>query len=166
MIPVVRILLIAASYLAACFGAGCALLVGAFCIIRAQSSEMLRIADSLDLTLLMAVIGVSEFIAVFALLPAMPVIAYSERRGVRSFWFYTYAGALIGPLGYLLYVGVITLSDPNEALRALARSFMLPGSGIWLLTTFSGFFGGVTYWLLAGRSAGIQRTRATLQVRS
>jgi hypothetical protein len=94
-----------------------------------------------------------------------------RRRGrdgpwVRSFWFYTYAGALIGPVSYLLYVGTVTLPEPNEALRVLAHSFAFPGWGIWLLTAFSGFFGGLVYWLMAGRSAGIQRTRATLQARS
>ena len=85
---------------------------------------------------------------------------------MRSFWFYTYAGALIGPVSYLLYVGILTLPKPNDALRVLAHSFAFPGWGIWLLTAFSGFFGGLVYWFMAGRSAGIQRTRATLQARS
>jgi hypothetical protein len=166
MSAVVRILLIAASYLAASFGAGCALSLGVLCVIRAQSSELLRIADSPDLKLLIAMIAVSsEFTAVLALLPAMPVIVYSERRGMRSFWFYTYTGALIGPVSYLLYLGIVTLPEPNEALRVLAHSFAFPGWGMWLLTAFSGFFGGLVYWLMAGRSAGIQRTRATPRAR-
>src|SRR5215470_8304651 len=167
MSPVVRFLLIAASYLAACFRAGCALLLGVLCVIHSQPSELLRIADSPDLKHLMAMIAVSsEFTAVLALLPAMPVIVYSERRGMRSFWFYTYAGALIGPVSYLLYLSIVTLPEPNEALRALASSFAFPGWGIWLLTAFSGFFGGLVYWLMAGRSAGIQRAPASLQARS
>jgi hypothetical protein len=161
---VVRILLIVASYLAACFGAGCALVLGVLCVIRSQSSELVRIAESPDLKHLVAMIAVSsEFIAILALLPAMPVIVYSERRGTRSFWFYTYAGALIGPVSYLLYLGIVTFPEPNEALRTLAHSFAFPGWGIWLLATFSGFFGGLVYWLMGGRGAGIQRTSATLQ---
>jgi hypothetical protein len=35
----------------------------------------------------------------------------------------------------------------------LAHNFAFPGRGIWLLTAFSGFFGGLVYWLMAGRSA-------------
>jgi hypothetical protein len=85
---------------------------------------------------------------------------------MRSIWFYTYAGALVGPMSYVLYVGIVTLPERNEALRVLADSFAFPRRAIWLLTAFSGFFGGLVYWLMAGRSAGIQRTRATPQARS
>jgi hypothetical protein len=167
MSPVIRILLIAASYLAASLGAGCALSLGMLYLSRSQSGELLRVAASPDLNILMVVIAVSsEVIAVLALLPAMPVIVYSERRGVRSFWFYAYAGALIGPMSYLLFVGISTLSEPNKALGVLAHSLAFPGWGIWLLTAFSGFFAGLIYWLMAGRSAGIQRTCATLPARS
>jgi hypothetical protein len=125
----------------------------------------LGIADSLDLKLLIALITVpSEIIAVLALLPAMPVIVCSERRGIRSFWFYTYAGALTGPVSYFLYLAIIALPEPNKAIQVLADSFAFPGWGMWLITSFSGFFGGLVYWLMAGRSAGIQRTRAVLRV--
>jgi hypothetical protein len=137
------------------------------CVIRAQSGEALSIPDSPEVKFLMAMIAVSsEFPAFLALLPAMPVIVYSERRGMRSFWFYTYAGALIGPVSFLLYLGIVTLPEPSKALRALARSFAFARWGIWLLTVFSGFFGGLIYWLMAGRGAGIQRAHATLQARS
>src|SRR6267378_5190941 len=95
MSPGVRILLIAASYLAASFGAGCALSLGMLCLIRSQSSELLRIVDSPDLKLLMAMIAVSSgFTAVLALLAAMPMILGATRDALflvlhvcrRTYW--------------------------------------------------------------------------------
>jgi len=127
-------------------------MLGMLYVDRAQSSEPLHLPP---LDLFMAVIAVSsEFVAVLALLPTIPLIVYSERRGMRSFWFYAIAGALIGPVSFLLLT------------RALAHSFVFPGWETCLLTAFSGLFGGLIYWLMAGRSAGIRPTRATLQARS
>jgi hypothetical protein len=155
---VLRILLIAASYLAASFVAGCAALLGALFVM----GEPLHIASSSDRGLLIVMIAVSsEFTAVSALLPAMPAIAYAERRGIRSFRFYTYAGALIGPVSCVIYANIGMLPELNEALRMLANSFAFPL--LWLITAVSGFLGGLVYWLMAGRSVGIQRAHATLR---
>ena len=164
MTPVVRVFVIALSYLAASLGAGCALSLWVFFEIRLSSSELFHIPESHDLKGLIAMIAVSsQFTAVLGLAPALPAIVYSERRRVRSFWSYAYGGALIGLLSYVLYFAVLTLPEPTQALQVLRHSFAFPGWGIWLLTPFSGFSGGIVYWLVAGRNAGIQRASAITQ---
>lgn len=163
MAPVVRVLVIVLSYLLASFGAGCTSLLWLFFAIRISTSELLRIPNLLDLKGFLALIMVStEFTAVLGLAPSLLAIVYSEHRRMRSFWFYAYGGAMIGLLSCALYLAVLTLADPAQAPPALGYFFAFPGWGMWLLSAFSGFSGGIVYWLLAGRNAGLQRATTVI----
>jgi hypothetical protein len=146
------------SYLAASLSAGCVLSLLLAMLFGPE--DLLRTANLLGLKRLTAMTALfSGFSATLGLLPALAAIVYSERRGVRSFWFHTYAGALVGTMSYLLFLGILTFPEPKDTFLVLSHSLGFPAVGVWLVTTTAGFLGGLVYWVLAGRSAGILRVR-------
>lgn len=149
-----RILLIAGSYLCACLAAGSTISLLFVGLILSHGSFDLISPPALKA--LAAAIAVSSgFGAVLGLLPALPAIVYSERRGVRSFWFYTYGGSMIGLLSYSLFLGAFTRPEPDEVFRG----FTFPHVGVWLMVACAGFLAGLVYWLMAGRSAAVSPLR-------
>ncbi|WP_407155653.1 hypothetical protein [Bradyrhizobium sp. STM 3557] len=146
------------SYLAASLVAGSILFLWLSLTISIHSGKLFLFPVSYDLKGLLIVIAVSsELAAVLGLLPALPTIIYSEQRGIRSFWFHAYGGALIGLGAYLQYLMVLALPDLAQVFDLLENSFAFPGYGMWLATALSGFCGGAMYWILVGRNKVVRR---------
>ena len=93
----------------------------------------------------------TSLVVVFALLPAALVIAISEVLRMRSFIYYGVGGALVALASYyrLRHFG-----PAGKHYRCACRSAM-PCN--WRPPP--GFFGGLAYWLIAGRNAGRWRER-------
>ena len=131
--PVDRFLVILGGYVGACISAAVAVTL-AFWITRMVDAP---IPVGLALTIIMLPVMtpfVIGFIAVYALLPAGLVIICAELAKIHSPFFYGPAGIAAAALGYALF-------DVSELIS-------LP------LLAVGGLAGGLTYWRIAGRSAG------------
>jgi hypothetical protein len=91
---------------------------------------------------------VSAFVAAFAFVPAVIAIIITETFGLRSVLFYALAGGLIGLFcGYSLgFIGPLPRFD-----------FDMPLGTNFELLAAAGIAGGLVYWLIAGRGAGLWR---------
>jgi hypothetical protein len=86
------------------------------------------------------------YVGFVAFVPALVLIAIAETFDIRSIFYYTIAGAAIG---LFAYYG----SDFSAALESTTD---LPPVSFGLqLVAASGIIGGFTYWLFAGRKAGL-----------
>ena len=139
--PVDRIFVILAGYLGACLGAGFVLTLGWWVagVLSPQSrSPVMPLMVIFPGSLL-----ASGYIAVFALLPTLCVMAFTEFMKVRSTMFYGLAGATAAILAYCLYTAVF--------FREVSLSVVLGGL---VFVAVPGLAGGLIYWWIAGRSAG------------
>jgi hypothetical protein len=95
-------------------------------------------------------------VGAFALAPALPAIVVAEATRIRSPWFYGLTGALAGPSAYYLYafwndVGLYASRHrPHQSTVEAVVSY----AGFGGILISAGLIGGLTYWRLAGRSAG------------
>jgi hypothetical protein len=86
----------------------------------------------------------SAGVAAVAWMPAVPLIIYGESKPERSMWFYAAAGLFCGLFwGGTLFAVQIFRDIDVGLLQVMLRSFTLPGA-----------VAGLTYWLVAGRTAG------------
>jgi hypothetical protein len=93
---------------------------------------------------------VSAFVAAFAFVPAVIAVIVTETFSLRSVVLYAIAGGLIGLFcGYSL--GFI---EPMPQFQ-----FNMPLGTNFELLAAAGIAGGLVYWLIAGRSAGLWRDR-------
>jgi hypothetical protein len=142
-----RIFVILGGYLGACLGAG-------FVLNMVFWTAAFVAPDSRSATMPLAIIlpgtlFAGGYIAVFALLPTLLVIIYTEFAKVRSAVFYGLAGVAGAVLGYSLYILLF--------LRGAFDSTIL-GGGL-LFFAVPGLAGGLIYWRIAGRSAGLASMR-------
>jgi hypothetical protein len=91
---------------------------------------------------------VALFVAYFAFVPALLVILLGEFLPRRDWLFYAIAGAVVSVLviGYVRGVGDAAFSASRDPFFVMA---MLGG----------GMVGGIAYWVVAGRRAGVWRDR-------
>ena len=143
--PIDRPVVILGGYIGACIAAGLALAL-AYAV-----SPGLRNPGGVDqLGLLYALTGVaSMFIGMFALLPALPFLIYTERRSVRSPVFYAVAGVLVAVLSFIAYVTLFGRGPNAVSVKEIVRD-----SAAIVLFAPAGLVAGLTYWLISGRSAG------------
>jgi len=112
-------------------------------------------------SLLFSIPFVALFVAYFAFIPSVPAILLAEILGKRDWLFYAVAGGIVAVivLGFFwqaadeMYLVAEALA---EAGQAETRSVMAdPGAALLMIA--AGMFGGIGYWLVAGRSAGSWR---------
>jgi hypothetical protein len=167
--PVDRIVVIAGGYVAACMIAAILLLISVAIFSQltrdpasissspVTTSGLEQLASSFTI-----VLSLSAGIGVFALIPALPVIARTERKQVRSLIYYLIAGALTGIVSFALYLALLfapawwawltgTLPSSAAQSRPGAIQMVLAWFSIFVLP---GLGAGFTYWLVAGRKAG------------
>jgi hypothetical protein len=96
-----------------------------------------------EIALLSAMAGTLS--GIFALPFALPVIAVVEWLGARSWIGYALAGIGVAMAGFI----VLIAAEPPD--RTILNDYAFRA----FLT--SGFFGGLTYWAIAGRRAGGSR---------
>ncbi len=99
------------------------------------------LADNMERGVFSVVVGFGAFfISIFALLPAMVVIAVAEAFRLRSVLIF----AILGGIGMLaLYYGY-----------GAAWADVPPNAREFQIVAASGIVAGLVYWLLAGRNAG------------
>lgn len=155
-----RLLTIVLSYLVASLVAGCVLLSSLiFVVTPIKPSVSMRELN----TLLPSILSTSMLVAALAVGPALLAIVFAEKKKIRSFWLHAYGGSLIGVVSFVVYSLALTFPDPMHVFSLLFESFTFPAWGGWLLVMFSGFFGGATYWLIAGRNSGTQRVGPSIR---
>jgi hypothetical protein len=131
-----QLLRIVAAYLIASFVTGQVVLVSLMNQDQSYVQEIQQGGWQFGLT-------ISYFIAIFAAFPAFATIAVGEFKVWRMWWYYAAAGSLIGLL--------------------LGTLFQPPSFFPWLGVSF-GIVSGAIYWLIAGRSAGLEDSTARLAV--
>jgi hypothetical protein len=142
-----RIFVVIFSFLLACVAAA---MVVTFALLLPGWTEL--IDEPVGHQSLAVVVGLSAvFFSIYAMLPAMLVVAVAEGFRLRSVLFYAVAGgalALLSAFGWDL-----------RFLRAVpAGGFGSRGPEIMAA---AGIVGGFVYWALAGRSAGRWRKPKT-----
>lgn len=112
---------------------------------------------ALDFLIMLSVI--SGFIAVFALLPALAVVAHAEWKGIRACAYYSVLGVLVGIVGYA--IAMVAL----RGFEAAHFPSSTPGelSTLVSLIGLPGFVAGLVYWAIAGRKAGLWRRSGAQQ---
>jgi hypothetical protein len=76
-----------------------------------------------------------------SMIPALAVVIVGEVARIRSWLYYLVGGGL--SLALLPYLGAL---EKGQAAT-------LPAGAMWQVLATAGFAGGLTYWLVAGRSA-------------
>lgn len=89
----------------------------------------------------------SIFVSGFALLPAMIVVLLTEVLSIRGILAYAIGGAICGAACYL---GLIPFDPETMHFEGIVRRHLE-------IMTGAGVVAGFTYWLIAGRNAGVWR---------
>ncbi|CEJ10663.1 hypothetical protein BN1110_00946 [bacterium YEK0313] len=144
-----RALVVMAGYAGACLVAALVMFLvyaglGSARTVPSGGSDAVTALGSLYLGVKLAGLA----IGVFALAPAAAIIAYAERRGMRSPVFYGAAGTLSAVL-----VASVVFGLQFAAGAPLPRG-PVSTAGLALLFVLPGLCGGLAYWLVAGRTAG------------
>jgi hypothetical protein len=150
-----RVLAIAAAYLAACYVSGAVFVAVLFNPVTAASDGVAWQSAVATMLYMMVFAGlaVGAVTAIVALLPTAALIVYAEAARRRSRRFHAIGGALIGPVAFIAFVvligrGPVGFDDATWSVLALLGASIV-----------SGIAGALTYWALAGRRAGVWRSR-------
>jgi hypothetical protein len=87
------------------------------------------------------------FVSGFALIPAMVVAAVTEAFCIRSALAYAVGGGLIG---LACYLGLVPFDPDALRFEGIVRRHLE-------IMTGAGIIGGLVYWMIAGRAAGVWR---------
>jgi hypothetical protein len=90
----------------------------------------------------------TSFVGATATLPALVLIVFSEAARMRSLLYYGVAGALVGLAAYF---------GSDISARLENTTDVVPVGHALQLAAAAGIFGGLVYWLIAGRRAGAWR---------
>jgi hypothetical protein len=139
---IARIFVVLFAFALACLAAAA---VMTFSLLYPGLSSLFDTPD--DQQIIAITIGLSAvFFSLYAMLPAMLIIALAEGFRLRSVLFYSLAGAALA-------LGLAYGTDP----RLLRNSDDdLGGRGIEIMAA-AGIVAGFVYWVLAGRNAGAWR---------
>ena len=151
-----RLLTIVGAYIAASVVAGVVLAAG---ILSQPGGQVGPIdLDFLQITAFFLAF-VSGLVAVLALPPAIAVSWYAESRGKRSALFYGSAGALVSLVALGVFAALLawnnTSGEPSTSTGGAAgvAAAIAVVAGFFVV---AGVAGGLTYWAIAGRTAGSQ----------
>jgi hypothetical protein len=141
------------AYLAASIAAGFAMVLEVLLIEFAQALLQGRwqAAGSMAMALLIVPLMLGGwfgfFVMIVAFVPALGFIAVAEAARVRAAWFYGSAGIVTAIVGSGWWLG------PGRAGPAAAVPME------WGIVGAAGMIAGLTYWAIAGRTAGAWRVR-------
>jgi hypothetical protein len=142
---IARIFIVLFAFVFACLAAA---MVMTFALLPGWTEVIDRPVDQQNIAL---VVGLSAaFFSVYAMLPAMLIIAFAEGLRLRSVFFYALAGAA---LTLCLAYGwdLRLLRSPDDDLGARGPE----------IVAAVGIVAGFVYWALAGRNAGAWRKPTT-----
>lgn len=138
-----RLFAIAVGFLFACFIAG---LIVVIAILFPEFSDL---GDGpIDQGALNVLIGFGFiFVSGFALVPAMLIALITEAFAIRSVLAYAIGG---GAVGAACYLGLLPFDPDTFRFDGIVRRHLE-------IMTGAGIVGGLVYWLIAGRNAGVWR---------
>lgn len=139
---IIRLFMIAFGFLAACFAASMVVLFAL--IFPEMELQTLDIGDDTANALL--AFGVF-IVSGFALVPALFVVLITETFSIRTMLTYAILGGLAGLCTYL---AVIPFDTATMTFNGIVRRHLEIMAG-------AGILGGVVYWVIAGRNAGLWR---------
>jgi len=140
---IARIFVVLFAFILACAAAAAAM---TFALLLPGWSELIdRYPDQQSIAVMVALSAV--FFSLYAMVPAMLMIAFAEGFRLRSVLFYCLAGAALA-LGSAYGWDLRLPLSPDDDLG---------GRGVEIMAAV-GIVGGFVYWALAGRSAGAWRT--------
>ena len=138
-----RIFVVIISFLFACVAAAVVMTVAAGLSVWAEWNDQPS-QEGVAVVIVLSAI----FFSLYAMLPAMLIIALAEGFRLRSVLFYALAGAALA-LGSAYGWDLRLLRSPDDDLG---------GRGVEIMAAV-GIVGGFVYWALAGRNAGAWRKR-------
>jgi hypothetical protein len=139
---IARIFVVLFAFVLACVAAAA---VMTFALLLPGWSDLIdRYPDQQSVAIVVALSAV--FFSLYAMLPAMLIIALAEGFRLRSVLFYALAGAALA-LGSAYGWDLRLLRSPDDDLGA---------RGVEIMAAV-GIVGGFAYWALAGRTAGAWR---------
>jgi hypothetical protein len=139
-----RIIVIVFALIVASMAAGVALAIG---IVAPDWASME--SDPVErVSFFIVAFFASSFGGVVAMAPAFVLVVVGEALRIRSFIYYGVAGALVGVASYF---------GSNISVQLENTTDISPVGHALQLTAAAGIIGGVTYWLIAGRKAGVWR---------
>ncbi|HEY0223293.1 MAG TPA: hypothetical protein VGC38_02130 [Pseudolabrys sp.] len=94
----------------------------------------------------------TSFVGAAATLPALVLIVYAEAARMRSILYYGVAGAVVGLAAYF---------GSDVSGRLDNTTDVTPVGHALQLAAAAGIIGGLVYWLVAGRRAGVWRGPAS-----
>ncbi len=152
-----RLVVILAGYGVASFAAS------AFLTMVFIASAGFGLQEAPDMAMgsfLFAIPLVSLFVGYFAFVPTMPAILLAEILGKRDWLFYALAGGVVGAavFGYFwreMSGPEILVEGSGAAPDYTYTAATSPGIAMTMIA--AGMFGGIAYWLVAGRNAGSWR---------
>ena len=111
--------------------------------------ELSNLADGpIDDNTLNIVLGFGFiFVSGFALVPALIVVLITEAFSIRSALAYAIGGGVVGAACYL---GLVPFDPGSLEFHGIVRRHLE-------IMTGAGIVGGLVYWLIAGRNAGLWR---------
>lgn len=150
---IARIVVMLAGYVAAALAASAALHLLTLPALGFEEGEVPAIMAG---AAIFSVPFVALFVAYFALLPALAVIAIAELWSLRS-WIYHVAGG--GFAGFGAAMRFRSLAPEDAVTVGMQEPFLAPGNSILdprllMILVLSGMAGGLAYWLVAGRKSG------------
>ncbi|MGJ4940883.1 hypothetical protein ACQR1W_09950 [Bradyrhizobium sp. HKCCYLS1011] len=138
-----RLFVIVFGFLAACFVAG---MIVVTAILFPEFSDLGE--GPIDQGALDVIIGFGFiFVSGFALIPAMLIALITEAFSIRSVLAYAIGG---GVVGLACYLGLVPFDPDTFRFEGIVRRHLE-------IMTGAGIVGGLVYWLIAGRSAGLWR---------
>jgi hypothetical protein len=138
-----RLFAIAFGFLAACFVAG---IVVIFALLFPEMADFST--DTIDSNVVNLIFGIGfVVISGFSLVPALILILITETFYIRHVLAYAIVGGLAGLCCYLAFIPFDTVAMTFTGIVRRHLEVMV-GAGI---------VGGLVYWLIAGRNAGVWR---------
>ena len=132
----VRLCLITTGFIVACLTAAIAMILLGQLLEPGEAAAILSNGPSLALTV--ATLGLASVIGAYSLLPTLVVVFYAEISRKTDWLFYALSAAIIGAVSVVFATS--TGASPSGAFVAKLIA--------------SGIFGGLAFWIVAGRSAG------------
>jgi hypothetical protein len=151
-----RLVPLAGAYIAANVVAGAVLAAAVMGLIGGPSPQRADVA-LLEVSARMLA-SVTGLIAILALAPTLIAGTYAERAGIRSPVFYGLAGAVIGVAALGIHVvSSIWYTGLGDTIAVADGDFNERGvlASILAIVSVAGLLGGLTYWAIAGRRAGM-----------
>lgn len=101
---------------------------------------------------------VALFVAYFAFIPSIPAILLAEILGKRDWLFHAVAGGIVAVvvMGFFRHAAgeMYTVSETLDPGAGPGGSSVASDPAVILFMIAAGMFGGIAYWLVAGRTAG------------